>query len=141
MPEHRPNTVRVLAVDDEQHVRELYKEFLSSQTSNYKFDLTLCRQGKEAVEAVRAATEAGTPFSLAFIESRLDSGKDGLWAVGEIRTLDPNIEIVIVTADGDDDPEEIVSTVPSAAKLLYLQKPFAPEEIRQLALALGASLP
>ena len=138
MPEHRPNTVRVLAVDDEQHVRELYKEFLSSPTSNYKFDLTLCRQGKEAVEAVRAATEAGTPFSLAFIASRLDSGKDGLWAAGEIRTLDPNIEIVIVTADGDVDPEEIVSTVQPAAKLLYLQKPFAPEEVRQLALALGA---
>jgi two-component system cell cycle sensor histidine kinase/response regulator CckA len=138
MSEHRPNTVRVLAVDDEQHVRELYEEFLSSPTSNYKFDLTICRQSKEAVEAVRAATEAGTPFSLAFIDIRMDPGNDGVWAAGEIRMLDPNIEIVMVTAYGDVDPEEIVSTVPPAAKLLYLKKPFSPEEIRQFALALGA---
>ncbi len=138
MAEHRPNTLRVLAVDDEQHVRELYKEFLSSPTSNYKFDLTLCRQSKEAVEAVRAATEAGNPFSLAFIDIRMDSGKDGVWAAGEIRMLDPNIEIVMVTAYGDVDPEEIVLTAPPAAKLLYLKKPFSPEEVRQFALALGA---
>jgi two-component system cell cycle sensor histidine kinase/response regulator CckA len=138
MSEHRPNTVRVLAVDDEQHVCELYEEFLSYPTSNYKFDLTLCRQSKEAVEAVRAATEAGNPFSLAFIDIRMDSGKDGVWAAGEIRKLDPKIEIVMVTAFGDVDPEEIVSTAPPAAKLLYLKKPFSPEEIGPFALALSA---
>jgi two-component system cell cycle sensor histidine kinase/response regulator CckA len=78
MSEHRPKTVRVLAVDDEQNVRELYEEFLSYPTSNYRFDLTLCRQSEEAVEAVRTATEAGTPFSLAFIDIRMDSG----WCMG-----------------------------------------------------------
>jgi PAS domain S-box-containing protein len=138
MSEHRPNTVRVLAVDDEQHIRDLYEEFLSYPKSNYKFDLTLCRQSKEAVEAVRAATEAGNPFSLAFIDIRMDSGKDGVWAAGEIRKLDPKIEIVMVTAFGDVDPEEIVSTAPPAAKLLYLKKPFSPEEIGPFALALSA---
>jgi two-component system cell cycle sensor histidine kinase/response regulator CckA len=138
MSEHRPNTVRVLVVDDEQHVRELYEKFLSSPTPNYKFDLTLCRQGEEAVEAVRAATEAANPFSLAFIDVRMDSGKDGVWAAGEIRRLDPKIEIVMVTVYGDVNPEKIVSTAPPATKLLYLKKPFSPEEIRQFALALSA---
>ncbi|UCG22299.1 MAG: PAS domain S-box protein [Deltaproteobacteria bacterium] len=138
MSEHRPKTVRVLAVDDEQNVRELYEEFLSSPTSNYKFDLTLCRQSEEAVEAVRKATEAGTPFSLAFIDIRMDSGKDGVWTAGEIHMLDPNIEIVMVTAYGDVGPEEIASRVPPSGKLLYLRKPFTAEEIVQLAVALGA---
>jgi two-component system cell cycle sensor histidine kinase/response regulator CckA len=138
MSVHRPNTVRVLAVDHEHHIRELYEEFLSSPTSNYTFDVTLCRQSEEAVEAVRGAAEAGAPFSLAFIDSRLNSAKDGVWAAGKIRMLDPNIEIVMVTAHGDVSPEEIVSRVPPADKLLYLKKPFTPEEIVQLAVALGA---
>jgi PAS domain S-box-containing protein len=138
MSEHRPNTIRVLAVDDEQNVRQLYEKFLSSPTSNHKFDLTICRQSEEAVEAVRAATEAATPFSLAFIDIRMDSGKDGVWAAGKIRLLDPNIEIVMVTAHGDAGPEEIVSRVPPAGKLRCLRKPFAAEDIVQLAVALGA---
>jgi len=138
MSEHRPNTIRVLAVDDEQRVRELYEKFLSSPASNYTFDLTLCCQSVEAVEAVRAAMEAGAPFSLAFIDMAMDSGKDGVWTAGEIRMLDPNIEIVMVTAHGDVAPVEIVSRVPPAGKLIYLKKPFTPEEIVQLALTLGA---
>jgi len=138
MSEHRSNTIRVLAVDDEQRVRELYEKFLSSPASNYTFDLTLCCQSVEAVEAVRAAMEAGAPFSLAFIDMAMDSGKDGVWTAGEIRMLDPNIEIVMVTAHGDVAPVEIVSRVPPAGKLIYLKKPFTPEEIVQLALTLGA---
>ncbi|MCG6916926.1 MAG: PAS domain S-box protein [Deltaproteobacteria bacterium] len=138
MSEHRPSTVRILAVDDEQQVSELYEKFLSPPTSNYKFELTLCRQSAEAVEAVRTATEAGNPFSLAFIDIRVDGGKDGMWAAGEIRMLDPNIEIVMVAAHDDIGHEEIVSRVPPAGKLLYLRKPFSPEEIVQLAVALGA---
>ncbi|MEJ2231972.1 MAG: PAS domain S-box protein, partial [Nitrospirales bacterium] len=52
--------------------------------------------------------------------------------------LDPNIEIVMVAAHGNVSSEEIVSRVPPADKLLYLKKPFTPEEIVQLAVALGA---
>jgi len=138
MAENRPDTMRVLAVDDDQHVRELYEEFLSSPSGNYEFALTLCRQSKEAVEAVRTAVEEENHFAVAFIDIRMDSGPDGVWAAEQIRRLDPNIEIVIVTAHGDVGPEEIVSRVPPAGKLLYLRKPFTPEEIVQLAVALGA---
>jgi two-component system cell cycle sensor histidine kinase/response regulator CckA len=138
MSENRPDIVRVLAVDDEQHVREHYEEILSSTKFNYQFELTLCRQSEEAVEAVRVAIEAGTPFSLAFIDIRMNSGKGGVWAAGKIRMLDPNIQIVMVRAHGDVGPKDIVSRVPPAGKLLYLRKPFTAEEIVQLAVALGA---
>ena len=137
MSEHRPDKVRVLAVDDEQDVCELYEEFLSSPKSNYKFDLTLCRQRDEAIQAVRAAIENGKPFSLAFIDVSMNSGQDGVGAAGEIRLLDPNIEIVMVSARGDVTLQEMVSRVPPAGKLLYLRKPFTPAEIVQLAVALG----
>jgi len=130
--------VRILAVDDDQNVLDLYEEFLSSPISTYQFDLTLCHQSETAVEAVRMAIEDEEPFAAAFLDIRMDSGPDGVWAAEQIRTLDPNIEIVMVTAHDDVGPEEIVSRVPPAGKLLYIRKPFAPEEIKQFAVALGA---
>ena len=130
--------VRILAVDDDQNVLDLYEEFLSSSISTYQFDLTLCHQSETAVEAVRMAIEDEEPFAAAFLDIRMDSGPDGVWAAEQIRTLDPNIEIVMVTAHNDVGPEEIVSRVPPAGKLLYIRKPFTPEEIKQFAVALGA---
>ena len=138
MSEQQSKAVRVLAVDGEQSVRKLYEQSLSSPTSTCRFDLTLCCHGEEAVAAVRAAVEDGTPFSLAFIDASGNPEKDGIWAAGEIRMLDASIEIVMVTTHGDVGPEEIVARVPPTGKLLPLKKPFAPEEIRQLALDLGA---
>ncbi|MGD8509846.1 MAG: PAS domain S-box protein [Syntrophobacterales bacterium] len=133
--------VRILAVDDDQNVLDLYEEFFSipiSTSSTYQFDLTLCHQSETAVEAVQTAIEEEEPFAVAFLDIRMDSGPDGVWAAEQIRTLDPNIEIVMVTAHDDITPEEIVSRVPPPGKLLYIKKPFTPEEIKQFAVALSA---
>ena len=138
MNERRAEIVRILAVDDEKHVLDLYEEFLSTEKSIYSFELTLCQRGDEAVEAVRKSIEDKKPFAVAFIDVRLESFHDGVWAAEQIRTLDPNTEIVVVTAYGDLSPEEIVNRVPPARKLLYICKPFNPEEIRQIAIALSA---
>ncbi|HQH73449.1 MAG TPA: ATP-binding protein, partial [bacterium] len=59
------------------------------------------------------------------------------WTAERIRVLDPLIEIVIVSAYSDITPEEIRRRVPPAHKLMYLKKPFHPEEIRQFAIALS----
>ncbi|MCG6944458.1 MAG: PAS domain S-box protein [Deltaproteobacteria bacterium] len=134
----RSDRVRILAVDDDQNVLDLYEEFLSSPTPAYQFDLTLCHQSETAVEAVQTALKDEEPFAVAFLDTRMDSGPDGMWAAEQIRSLDPNIEIVMVTAHNDVGPEEIVSRVPPAGKLLYIRKPFSPEEIKQFAVALGA---
>ena len=138
MNPHQPNRIRILAVDDDQNVLDLYEEFLSSPTSTYQFDVALCHQSETAVEAVRVAIEDENPFAVAFLDIRLGTGPDGVWAAEQIRILDPNIEIVMVTAHDDLGPEEIVSRVPPAGKLLYIRKPFSSEEIKQFAVALSA---
>ena len=134
----RSDRVRILAVDDDQNVLDLYEKFLSSPTSTYQFDLTLCHLSEAAVEAVQTAIKDEKPFAAAFLDIRMDSGPDGVWTAEQIRALDPNIEIVMVRAHDDIGPEEIVSRVPPAGKLLYIRKPFSPEEIKQFAVALGA---
>jgi len=102
------------------------------------FDATFCNDAESAVAAVREALAAGRPFAVAFIDMRMPPGPDGVWAAGRIRDLDPAIEIVICTAYADVDAGEIAGLVPPEEKLSYLQKPFHPGEIRQMALSLAS---
>ncbi len=129
---------RILALDDEEHILDLFKESLGSEASANSFDLTLCRHAEEAVEAVRAAMQEGKPFAVAYLDVCLPAETDGVWAAEQIRALDPEIEIVIVTGHSDIDPGEIGFRVGPAHKMLYVPKPFSAMEIKQFAIALGA---
>jgi diguanylate cyclase (GGDEF)-like protein len=159
--------VRVLVVDDEPAVIEAYRQVLDPPKASTaraeidelrtrlflsggapavaavhprdgdRFETEYCTGAEAAVAAVRDACAAGRPFALVFLDMRMPPGRDGAWAAERIRELDPQIEIVICTAYSDVDPAEIGRRVPPADQLFYLQKPFHPHEVRQLAIALG----
>lgn len=101
------------------------------------FEIELCNNAEEAVNAVRASHKNGQPFAVAFIDMRMPPGPDGVWAAKHIREIDKRLDIVISTAYSDIDPEEITRQVPPRGSLFYLQKPFHRHEIYQLAVALG----
>ena len=156
--------IRVLVVDDDPDILVAYRQVLdesvpsndraaidalrarlfasgnaktteSAPTSS--FEAIVCNGAEAAVATVKQACEAGNPIAVAFLDMRMPPGPDGAWAAERIRALDPDIEIVICTAYSDVDPAEIGRRVPPSDKLFYLQKPFHPHEVRQLALALG----
>ncbi|MBV9911288.1 MAG: EAL domain-containing protein [Sinobacteraceae bacterium] len=165
-PERR--AIRVLVVDDEADVRDAYRQILldtevSQDVAAFRdlrsrlfkkpskdapaatpapraatFDAAFCDGAEAAVDAVRAALAQDQPFGVAFLDMRMPSGRDGVWAATRIRELDPAIEIVICTAYSDVDPGEIGGLVPPEDKLSYLQKPFHPHEVRQMTIALGS---
>ena len=95
--------------------------------------MCLCRCGEEAVEAVRKAVEAGSPYEVAFLDVRMPPGIDGVKAAERIRAIDPDISIVMVTGYSDVPVEEIAERVKPAGKLLVCQKPLQASEILQLA--------
>ncbi|MEN6489761.1 MAG: diguanylate cyclase, partial [Smithella sp.] len=157
-----PDPIRILIADDEAGIRDSYREILQSQRDKVVnqrlsdlrsrlfnkasqiqsddsevFDLVLCSSAEEAVSAVEDANRKGNPFAVVFLDMRMPPGPDGVWAATHIRELDPFLDIVVVTAYSDIDPEEISRRVPPRGSLFYLQKPFHPHEIRQLAVALG----
>jgi diguanylate cyclase (GGDEF)-like protein len=103
------------------------------------FNAHYCRDAEQAVQAVRRAVADGTPFAVAFLDMRMPPGEDGVWAATHIRECDPEVDIVIATAFSDTDPRQITAQVPPEEKLFYVQKPFHPHEVRQMALALGRS--
>ena len=162
-PSRQP--IRVLIVDDEQPVRESYRRILMNPVESTDrnerldmrarlfqkggkappvqarpatgFDAIFCDGAEAAVESVREACAQGRPFAVVFLDMRMPPGPDGVWAAERIRALDPDAEIVLCTAFSDVDPREISRRVPPEDKLFYLQKPFHPHEVRQIAVALG----
>jgi len=155
MSQSNPNTYRILAVDADQGVLSLYRDILclepdgprllealaapgagGPERSGPDFDLVLCRRRAEAEEQARRALDEGRPFAVALIDVRLEAGQDGLEAAAAIRAVDSGVEIVMVTGQADVSLGELNRRVPPPEKLLYLQKPFKPQELRQLALSL-----
>lgn len=116
---------------------ELFGEVLKEEKADQEYyELTTASQGKEGFAQVKAAKERGRPFALAFVDIRMPPGWDGVRTAKMIRENDPDIEIVVVTAYSDRNRREIVDKVGMPERLLYLKKPFDPEEIRQIALSL-----
>ncbi len=162
------NLIRVLIADDEAKIRDAYREVFddprlsSSRTMiqnlrakvlgagqgdpaaktdpsrRTRFELVFCDGAESAVAAATQACGASRPFAIAFLDMRMPPGPDGLWAAEKIRALDPEIEIVLCTAYSDVDPTAIASRLPPADKLFYIEKPFHPFEVRQMATALGS---
>jgi PAS domain S-box-containing protein len=139
----------VLVADDEPQILALFKELLApdddldllprgaaAAPATPRYAVTVCRQGEEAVEAVRQGLGTDRRFAVAFLDVRMPPGRGGLWAAGEMRRLDPYVQIVIMTAFSDIDAEEMARRVPPADRLLYQQKPFHPQEVRQFAASL-----
>ena len=116
---------------------ELFDRECPSGTEQADYDVTFCRQGEEAIEAVEAAVAREQPYSVAFLDVRMPPGLDGVRSAERIRAIDPHLHFVLVTGYSDVEPATIGKRVPPADRLLYLQKPIQPFEIRQLAATLS----
>ena len=75
-------------------------------------------------------------YSVAYIDVRMPPGIDGVEAIRRIRQIETDVELVIMTAYTDKPLPEIVRDMKLLNKLLYIRKPFAPEEVQQITLSL-----
>jgi diguanylate cyclase (GGDEF)-like protein len=155
--------LRVLVADDEPAIREAYAQVFgetelradldaiqnlrarlfnrapaagNAAARRPTFEANICSNAIEAVAAATTAVATGAPYPVVFLDMRMPPGEDGAWAAARIRELDPDIEIVICTAYSDVDPANIGGLVPPQEKISFLQKPFHPHEVRQMAIAL-----
>lgn len=157
----KTNPFRILVADNDRSILKLYREALSCVNSHpygsgsnpaekgnpycintfkltpLSFDVVTCQRADEAVEAVKNSLEHGRPFSVVFTDIRVPPGPDGIWAVEQIRGLDANIEIVMVTGHTNIHPRVISCRVPPAHKLLFIQKPLQSHEVIQFASSLS----
>ena len=150
---------RILVIDDDSDIWEAYKMILSPEQfesssgrrmeellkrkkdntteSEADFELDFASQGQAGHQLVTESIRQDNPYSVAFVDVRMPPGWDGMETAVQIRKIDPDIEIVIVTAYTDRTRDEIARAVLPPDKLLYLRKPFDPDELKQIAFSLS----
>ena len=149
---------RVLIVDDEDGIHRDFKDMLNpnrrqaltdelaetllGEVSENKtfflpnFELLHAASGEEAYDIIYAGRASNCPIAVAYIDVRMPPGIDGVEAIRRIRQIEKDIELVIMTAYTDKPLPEIVRDMELLNKLLYIRKPFAPEEVQQITLSL-----
>lgn len=143
----------ILAVDDDPGLQELYKEILESAPARRAgqggvgrpgdrdlscFKVAGCSQAQEAVAAVQASVAESEPFAAIFLDVNLPPGPTGIWAAEQILRVDPAANIVLVTGFIGSELRNLPRQLSFSDRLMFLQKPFHPQEIVQFATALSA---
>ncbi len=148
----RDDVFNILAVDDDPAILEIYKDILESvparkaaeeaagrQGAEIPCFETVCRsQALEAVDEVRRAAAQGDSYSAVFLDVNMPPGPDGIWAAEQILRLDPAANIVLVTGYIGSELGRLPQRLGFSDRLLFLQKPFHPQEIVQFGSALSA---
>ena len=147
--------LRVLIVDDQKEIHDDFAEmlrprFLETVTDDLasafthkeegsflpEFELVHVSSGEEAFDVIKKEKEAGRPIAVAFVDIRMPPGIDGIETIRRLRKIDRDVEVVIMTAYTDKSLAEIIHDMELLHKVLYIRKPFAREEIQQIALSL-----
>jgi len=110
---------RIMVIDDEPSVLESFKMILKIKD----YDVETFPDGPSALQNLTKGK-----FEMAFIDYKLPV-MDGLEVLRRIKEIDPEVEVVIVTAYATDASHANAITL---GALEYLRKPFLMEEIYEL---------
>ena len=155
----QPENRRILVIDDNPSIHEDFRKILSpaetkladgldadeaalfGETANtarsWNFQIDSAFQGEEGLEKVRAATTAGAPYAVAFVDVRMPPGWDGIETISRIWKEFPDLQMVVCTAYSDYSWDEIAKTIGNTDQMLVLKKPFDNVEVLQMAHALA----
>jgi HD-GYP domain-containing protein (c-di-GMP phosphodiesterase class II) len=143
----------ILAVDDDPGLQNLYKDILESVPASLGlqpgagrpgcrdvpyFRVACCSQALETVAAVQESVAQRDPFAAIFLDVNLPPGPSGIWAAEQILQVDPAANIVLVTGYIGSELGNLPRQLSFSDRLMFLQKPFHPQEIVQFATALSA---
>lgn len=110
-------SARILVVDDKENIRKLLAEHLASL--GYEVDIASGPQ--EAIDKFR-----NTLCEIVITDMRMPSGTEGLEILQKVKEINPDTEVIVVTAFADTD-DAINAMKMGAAD--YLKKPFKLDDI------------
>lgn len=153
---------RILAVDDEDGILQVYRDVLggnasaaesvlarrrarqagNSQAGGYQalnYEVLLARSGEEAIRIVKNQMDQGNYIAAGFFDMKMPGGIDGLETIKYVKQLQPEMLVAVVTAYTDRTVEQIGSYFNSQDEWIYFNKPFTQGELKQAALNLVTS--
>ncbi len=131
-------TILVREGEDDSYLADLEAELFGepetpARGAEPSFELDSAYQGREGLEKVRAALDAGRPYAMAFVDVRMPPGWDGIETIRHLWDADPLLQVVICTAYSDYSWEETLERLAQPERFLILKKPFDTVVVRQLA--------
>ncbi len=116
--------IPVLAVDDSAVAREIIEQM----TRDLSFNVHCASGGRDAVEAVRAADRAGTPFKIVFMDWKMPemNGLEASRTILSDRSLDAPPKIVMVSAY---DFDVMLGGTDGLEISAFLSKPVSPSSL------------
>lgn len=110
---------RILIVDDEKNIRLTISKSLSSET----IDVDHAISAEEALERL-----AQYSYDLMLLDLRLP-GMDGIELLSQLREIGIVVKTIIISAHGTID---LAVKLLKAGALDFIEKPFSPDEIREV---------
>ncbi len=108
---------------------ELFGEDETSIADQMTWRVHFVDQGEDAVGAVKSSLKSGDRFRVVFLDVRMPPGMDGYETAGQLRQLDPDLHIVVVSAYSDYDEEDMLQVAGPAERFSFLPKPVWPDQL------------
>lgn len=124
------NGLRILLVDDQREIYEYVQRVLSERQFPKRV-IDFAASGPEARERLVEAMRAGSPYFMAMVDFMMPQW-DGLRTARELWALDPDLRVILASGAPALGTDDLLSQVPQPSRLLVLQKPFLPAELRQM---------
>lgn len=102
-----------------------------------QFYVYCCETPKEGIKIVEELFKQDSPIKVAFVDYELGLGKNGLNIIQKMQTIDPCIESVLMSAH-EIELDNLYEDLRFSEQMMFLKKPFSPEELVQLARCLTA---
>jgi len=107
----------VLVVDDEEFIRDIISECLSSTGHN----VTTATDGEQALELIKV-----NHYDMVFLDLSMPK-KDGLHVLKEVKVVDPNSAVIIVSARSE---EQLPDKLSEEGAYHFIRKPFSVDQIQ-----------
>ena len=142
----------ILAIDDTPEIHTVYRSILiereeialerilenpnltlASNNHSEQMQLEHAYSGREGVEMVEQAIHNSRPYAVILLDMRMPPGWDGLQTAKQIRAIDPEVRIVLISAHMDHSLQTLREEI--GINFEYLGKPFDHDELYQIVLA------
>ncbi|HEX9867830.1 MAG TPA: response regulator, partial [Candidatus Tectomicrobia bacterium] len=143
---------RILVIDDNTAIHEDFRQVLvrhatastlpeargamvddvAAVSAPERFEVDCASQGQTGLAMVQGALLAGCPYAVAFVDMLMPPGWDGVETIENLWRIDPALQVVLCTAQGDVSWDQVSHRLGQSDQLLILHKPFTSIEIWQL---------
>jgi two-component system cell cycle sensor histidine kinase/response regulator CckA len=89
------NKRKVLLMEDEELLRSVTQRALEREG----YAVQVMENGEEAIEGYRKAKEAGCPYDAVIVDLNIPNGKGGKETIIGLLELDPEVKVIISSAD------------------------------------------